>query len=178
MKIQKYIMVLVLVPLFMGVSYADDNVKKSASSSKSKIVYGSETEDSVIRQSDIDTLIKEGNDKKIISLVGTLYNILNDNEEWVDLETFNEMLKLQTSSGITIKYLDDLGISDKAMNQIKTNDYLVKWLSIDIDWKTSLEELLATTAELEAVTAENKAQWTWEEINAKNRALTNIALWS
>jgi predicted acyl esterase len=51
------------------------------------------------------------------------------------------MVNLQTNSWITIEYLDDLWISDEAMNQIKANDYLVKWLWIDINGQTSWEKL-------------------------------------
>jgi hypothetical protein len=41
MKIQKYIIVLVLLPLFFGVGYADDNVtaKSSSSSTDSKLSF-------------------------------------------------------------------------------------------------------------------------------------------
>jgi hypothetical protein len=53
------------------------------------------------------------------------------------------MVNLQTNSWITIEYLDDLWISDEAMNQIKANDYLVKWLWIDINGQTSWEKLVS-----------------------------------
>ncbi len=62
MKIEKHIIGLVLLILFMGVGYADGNnanVKSSVSSSKSKIVYGSVDNVSEIRQKDIDALIKK-----------------------------------------------------------------------------------------------------------------------
>ena len=124
-----------------------------------KVVYGSEEEDSIIRQSDINKLIEEWNSPQIISLVWVLYNILDDNEEWVDLDSFKEMVNLQTSKWITIEYLDDLWIWEKTMNTIKINDYLIKWLWIDINWKTSWEKLVLLDKKQQSVTAERIKLW-------------------
>ena len=188
MKIRKYIMVLVLVSLFMGASYADDNVKNSASSSKSKIVYGSFDNANEIRQKDIDALTKAWNSPKIIKLVWVLYDILNDNEEYPDKATFIEMVKKQNETWITIGYLDWLGISKETLEKIKKNAYLVEWLWIK--WKTSSEKLQAATAANQAewkwedIKAANQAEWKWKDIKAANQAATkelkeinNIALW-
>jgi len=177
MKIRKYIMVLVLVSLFMGASYADDNVKNSASSSKSKIVYGSFDNANEIRQKDIDALTKAWNSPKIIKLVWVLYDILNDNEEYPDKATFIEMVKKQNETWITIGYLDWLGISKETLEKIKKNASLVEWLWIDINGKTSSEELQAASEELQAAKAANQAEWKWEDIKAANQAVSNIALW-
>ncbi len=195
MKIEKHIIGLVLLILFMGVGYADGNnanVKSSVSSSKSKIVYGSVDNVSEIRQKDIDALIKKWYTPKVIKLVWVLYKILDANDEYPNKDTFKEMLKLQTNSWITISYLvDDLWVSDEVIKKIKTNDYLISWLWIDINWKTLFEEYKeahaknqashaknqASHAKNQASHAKNQAEWTWKEINAKNQEINNIALW-
>ena len=171
MKIEKHIIGLVLLILFMGVGYADDN-----NANKSKIVYGSYDEGTEIRQKDIDELEKKYS-KKLITLVWALYEILNDNWEWVDKSVFEEMLKLQTDSWITISYLaDDLWVSDEVIGKIKTNSYLINWLWIDVDWKTVIAKYQASHQAnqgewtWEEINEKNQAEWTWEEINEKNQA--------
>ena len=131
---------LLLVALF---AFSSELFAENSVENKSNIVYGSEEEDSVIRQKDIDALIAKGYRKEKIALVGTLYTILDRNSEGVDLSIFIELMELQKKSSITIEYLDDLGIADETMSSIKHNDSLVKGLGIDINGKTSVEKLVS-----------------------------------
>jgi len=149
MKKIKTALLLVAFLAFSSELFAENSVEN-----KSKIVYGSEEEDSIISQKDINTLIEKGYSKEKITLVGTLYNILDRNSEGVDLSTFTELIELQKNSSITIEYLDDLGIADETMSSIKSNNSLVKGLGIDINGKTSGEKLVLLQAEHEAVTKE------------------------
>jgi len=151
MKKMKTVLLLVALFAFGSELFAENSVEN-----KSKIVYGSEEELSVIRQKDIDALIAKGYRKEKIALVGTLYTILDRNSEGVDLSTFTELMELQKKSSITIEYLDDLGIANETMSSIKSNDSLVKGLGIDIHGKTSGEKLVAVTKEQEVVTKEQE----------------------
>ena len=83
-----------ILMLFLGLaSFSSELFAESNVIGSSKIVYGSEEQDSIITQKDINVLIKKGNDKTIISLVWVLYNILDDNEE-----ILLEFAKLTTNS--------------------------------------------------------------------------------
>jgi predicted acyl esterase len=82
------------------------------------------------------------------------------------------MVNLQTNSWITIEYLDDLWISDEAMNQIKANDYLVKWLWIDINGQTSWEKLALAHKENDLAHKER------DSLHKRKEQLENILLGS
>jgi len=174
----KIVMLLMGLLLFSSEVFAENNVKDA-------VVYGSVTEGSEVRQSDIDKLLENWVSQKILTLVGTLYKTLNDNESYLSSESYIKLVKIQEKRGITIDDLTELWVPDKAITDIKNNTSLVQGLSIDINRKT-LDEIL------EEVQAKNKAEWTWEEIQAKNKEahvknkeahirkeqLENILLWS
>jgi len=147
----KTALLLVALLAFSSELFAENSVEN-----KSKILYGSEEELSVIRQKDIDALIAKGYSTEKIALVGTLYTILDKNSEGVDLSTFTELMELQKKSSITIEYLDDLGIANETMSSIKRNDSLVKGLGIDIHGKTSGEKLVSAHAQNEEAHAQNE----------------------
>jgi len=167
MKKMKTVLLLVALFAFSSELFAENSVEN-----KSNIVYGSEEEDSVIRQKDIDALIAKGYRKEKIALVGTLYTILDRNSEGVDLSTFTELMELQKKSSITIEYLDDLGIADETMRSIKRNDSLVKGLGIDIHGKTSGEKLVSADEEYK------KADEELQKLEKRKEQLENILLGS
>jgi len=160
---------LLLVALF---AFSSEIFAGNSDENKSKVVYGSEDEGSIVKQSDIDSLVNQWYKKETITLVWVLYDFLNTNETWVNIDDFKALVKKQTNKWLEIKDFEEIWVDDEVIADIIKNTNLVSSLWIDTERKTGWEEYEKLKKEYQASEKE------YQEVEKRKEQLENILLGS